>query len=66
MLVEEPTKSQRPPKEKTQEHRTRVKWPKAVEKPQWETVNNDLTKILEQQVGMAEVKLERMGNIIYH
>ncbi|XP_061105463.1 olfactory receptor 1F1-like [Conger conger] len=47
-------------------HRPSVKWPKAVEKREWETVNNDLTKILEQQVGTAEKKLERMGDIIYH
>ena len=43
-----------------------MKWPKAVEKREWETINNDLTKILEQQVGTAEKKLERMGDIIYH
>lgn len=43
-----------------------VKWPKAVEKREWEAVNNNLTKILEQQVGTAEKKLERMGDIIYH
>ncbi|XP_061105462.1 olfactory receptor 1F1-like [Conger conger] len=42
------------------------KWPKAVEEREWETVNNDPTKISEQQVGTAEKKLERMGNIIYH
>ncbi|TWW53206.1 hypothetical protein D4764_0188330 [Takifugu flavidus] len=66
MQVEEPTQSQRPPREKTLEYRPRVKWPKAVEKRERETVNNDLTKILEQQIGTAEVKLERMGKIIYH
>lgn len=43
-----------------------MKWPKAVEKRVWETVNNDLIKILEQQVGTAEKKLERIGDIIYH
>lgn len=43
-----------------------MKWPKAVEKKEWEMVNGDLTKILEQQVGTAEKKLERMGDIIYH
>lgn len=32
----------------------------------WETVNNNLIKILEQQVGTAEKKLERIGDIIYH
>ncbi len=42
-----------------------MKWPKAVEKREWETVNHDLTTILEQQVGTAEKKLEGMGNIIY-
>lgn len=67
MLVEEPIQSQRPPREKTLDHRPRLKgWPKAVEKQEWETVNNDLTKILEQQVGTATVKLESMGDIIYH
>ena len=66
MLVEEPTQPQRPPKErKIKGHRPSVKWPKAVEKREWETVNNDLTKILEQLVGTAEKKLESMGDIIY-
>ncbi|KAJ8414647.1 hypothetical protein AAFF_G00038490 [Aldrovandia affinis] len=61
------TQPQRPPKEdKTKGHRPSVKWPKAVEKKEWETINNDLTKILEQQGGTAEKKLERMGDIIYH
>lgn len=46
LQVEEPTQPQRPPKEnKTKGHRPSVKWPKAVEKREWETVNNDLTKI---------------------
>ncbi len=67
MPVEEPTQPQRPPKEgKIKGHRLSVKWPKAVEKREWEIVNNDLTKILERQVGTAEKKLERMGDIIYH
>lgn len=67
LLVEEPTQPQRPPKEnKTKGHRPSVKWPKAVEKREWETVNNDLTKILEQQVGTAEKKLENISDIIYH
>ena len=67
MPVEEPTQPQRPPKEdKIKGHRPSVKWPKAVEKREWVTVNNDLTKILQQQVGTAEKKLERMGDIIYH
>ncbi|KAL6475304.1 hypothetical protein MHYP_G00163440 [Metynnis hypsauchen] len=66
MLVEEPTQPQRPPKEgKIKGHRPGVKWPKAVEKREWESVNNDLTKLLEQQVGTADKKLERMGDI-YH
>lgn len=47
-------------------HRPCVKWPKAVEKKEWGTINNDLIKILEQQVGTAEEKLEKMGDIIYH
>lgn len=67
MPVEEPTQPQRPPKEeKIKGHRPSVKWPKAVEKREWEITNNDLTKILEQQVGTAEKKLERMVDIIYH
>lgn len=67
MQVEEPTQPQRPPKEeKIQGHRPSVKWPKTVEKREWEIVVNDLTKILEQQVGTAEKKLKRMGNLIYH
>ena len=67
MPVDELTQPQRPPKEeKIKGHRPTVKWPKAVEKREWETINNDLTKILEQQVGTAEKKLERMGDIIYH
>ncbi len=67
MPVEEPNQPQRPPKEdKITGHRPGVKWPKAVEKRVWETINNDLKKILEQQVGTAEKKLERIGDIIYH
>ena len=67
MPVDELTQPQRPLKEeKIKGHRPSVKWPKAVEKREWETFNNDLTKILEQQVRTAEKKLERMGHIIYH
>lgn len=36
-----------------------------VEKREWEIIYN-LTKILEQQEGSAEKKLERMGDIIYN
>lgn len=42
-----------------------MKWSKAVEKRGWETVNHDLTKILEQQLGTAKKKMERMRDIIY-
>lgn len=42
-----------------------VKWPKAVDKKEWETVNRDLTQILEEQGGTTQEKLERMGDIIY-
>ncbi|KAJ8010151.1 hypothetical protein DPEC_G00072000 [Dallia pectoralis] len=67
MSVEDPTPPQRPPKErKISGYRPSVKWPKAVEKREWETVNNDLTKILEHQVGTADKWLERVGDIIYH
>lgn len=67
MLVDGPTQPQRPPKkEKIKGRRSSVKWPKAVEKKEWETVNNLLTKILEQQVCTAEKKLEGMVDIIYH
>ena len=67
MPVDELTQPQRPPKEeKIKGHRASVKWPKAVEKKEWESINNDLIKILEQQVGTAEKKLEKMGDIIYH
>ncbi|KAJ8397350.1 hypothetical protein AAFF_G00438990 [Aldrovandia affinis] len=67
MPLEPLTQPQRPPKEdKIKGHRPSVKWPKAVEKKEWETINNDLTKILGQQGGTAEKKLERMGDIIYH
>ena len=56
-----------PPKEENiKGHRPSVKWPKAVEKREWQTVNHDLAKILEQQVGPAEKKLERISDIIYH
>ncbi|KAJ8392682.1 hypothetical protein AAFF_G00073560 [Aldrovandia affinis] len=67
MPLEPLTQPQRSPKEdKIKGHRPSVKWPKAIEKKEWETINNDLTKILEQQGGTAEKKLERMGDIIYH
>ncbi|CAB1436094.1 unnamed protein product [Pleuronectes platessa] len=67
MPVDELTQPQRPLKEeKIKGHRPSGKWPKAAEKREWETIKKDLTKILEQQVGTAEKKLERMGDIIYH
>lgn len=46
-------------------HRPGVKWPKAADKKEWETINHDLTNILELQVGTAEKNLEKIGNIIY-
>lgn len=65
--MEEPTKPQRPPKEKKiKGHRSSVKRPKAVEKRELEPVNHKLTKFLEQLEGTADEKLERMGDIIYH
>ncbi|KAK9524410.1 hypothetical protein VZT92_016806 [Zoarces viviparus] len=64
MSVEWPTQPQRPPMEKG--HKPGVKWPKAVEKKEWEIINNDLSKILEQQVGTTTRKLEKMGDIIYN
>lgn len=64
--VDKLTQPQRPPREeKIKGHRPSVKWPRAVDKKEWETINNDLRKILEQQTGTAEKKLERMGDIIY-
>ncbi len=51
--------------EKIKRHRPRVKWPKATDRKEWEKINNDLIKVLEQQVGTAQKKLERMGDIIY-
>lgn len=51
---EEPTQPQRPPREKKIEGRKPgVMCPKAVNKKEWETINSDLTQILEQQVGTA-------------
>lgn len=66
MPVEEPMQPQRPPLDvKIKGHKPGVKWPKAVEKKEWETVNSDLIHILEQQGGTAEERLERMGDTIY-
>ena len=45
MPMDELNQPQRPPKEeKIKGHRPSVKWPKAVEKKEWETINNDLIK----------------------
>lgn len=63
--VDKLTQPQRPPREaKIKGPRPSGKWPRA-DKKEWETINNDLRKILEQQTGTAEKKLERMGDIIY-
>lgn len=65
-LVEEPAQPQGPPMErKIKGHKPRVKWPKAAEKREWETVNQDLANILRQQVGTAEKKLDNIGDLIY-
>ena len=67
MSVEEPTQPQIPPMERKMEgHKPSVKWPKSVDKKEWETINRDLTQILEQLTGTAERKLERMGDVIYN
>lgn len=43
MPVEEPNQPQRPPKEeRIKGHRPCVKWPKAVEKIEWDIVNNEV------------------------
>lgn len=62
----EPTQPPRPAVERRLAgHRLHVKWPGAVDKKLWETINTDLTLSLEQLRGTVEKKLERMGDIIY-
>lgn len=64
--VEEPTQTPRPTVERSiPSYRLRVKWPGAVEKKLWETVNNDLSLTLHQLRGTVEKKLEKMGDIMY-
>lgn len=41
-----------------------VKWPKSNSK-EWETINTDLSLILNNIKGSAEKKLEKMGDLIY-
>ena len=46
-------------------NKPRVKWPGASEKKQWETINRDLTSVLQRMSGTVERKLDKMGDIIY-
>lgn len=64
IVVEEPVQLQS--EKKIEGRKPGVKWPKAVNKKEWETINSDLTQILEQQVGTVAEMLERMGGIIYN
>lgn len=60
----EPTDTPRPVVERSLlSYRLRVKWPGAVDKKRWETVNIDLSLTLSQLRGTVEKKLEKMGNI---
>lgn len=43
-----------------------IKWPKSCEKKVWETVNEDISKLLEHLKGTAEKKLGKMGELIYN
>ncbi len=43
-------------------HRLHVKWPGAMDKKLWETINSDLALTLEQLQGTMAKKLERMGD----
>ena len=46
-------------------NKPQVKWPGASEKKQWETINRDLTSVLQSISGTVERKLDKMGDIIY-
>lgn len=53
-----PTQPQRPPVEKKMAgRRPPIKWLKAAEKKEWQTINSDLTSISEQQLGSVEKSL---------
>lgn len=67
MQVKRHNQPQRRPKEdKIKGHRLSLKLPKAVKRREWKTANQDVTKVLEPQVGTAEEKLENISDIIYH
>ena len=42
-----------------------IKWPKSCEKKMWDSINTDISKLLEQLRGTAIKKLEKMGEMIY-
>lgn len=46
-------------------NKPRVKWPGASEKKEWETINRDLTSVLQSMSSTVERKLDKMGDIIY-
>jgi len=46
-------------------HRPGVRWPRACEKPAWDTVNTDLCFELERLPGTVENKLDKYRDIIW-
>lgn len=62
----EPIPPGRPATErKTIGSRPRVKWPGALQKKEWESINADLTIAMEGMRGTFEKKLNSMGDLIY-
>ena len=47
------------------EQKARVRWARANDRKEWETVNRDLSVILSRLRGNAVERLEKMGDIVY-
>lgn len=47
------------------ENKLQVKWPGALEKKQCETINKDLTKILQSMSGTDERNLDKIRDILF-
>ena len=64
-LRSEDAEANMPAKERNMEHRAKIRWPRANNGKEWETVNRDLSVSLSRLRGNAVDKLEKMGEIIY-
>lgn len=62
----EPSVPQVAAEKKIQGRRPMIKWPKSCEKSEWETVNTDLCRLLDQLKGPVGRKFDKMGELIYN